>query len=250
MSAAADRVGPIAVQTPSLRSANDARQGQERLERLLDADRTGARPAAAVRGRERLVEVELHHVGAHVARLGDAEQRVEVGAVEVEQGAVLVQHLRDLADLGLEHAERVGIGDHQRRDVIAHQAPDLGRLQASALVGLCDHHLKPASAELAGLVPCAVSGMSTLWRGPAALAMVGADHQQAGQLALRPGRGMQRDRVHPADFGQRRPSRPSTPTRPAPGARESADAGRRSPAMPRISSLTGGLYFIVHEPSG
>ena len=49
--------------------------------------RTDARAAAAVRDRERLVQVEVADVGAEPARLGEAEQRVEVGAVDVDLAA-------------------------------------------------------------------------------------------------------------------------------------------------------------------
>ena len=56
-------------------------------------------------GRERLVRVVVHQVDAHVARADDAEDRVHVGAVEVEQGAALVRAAGDLLDLGVEQAD-------------------------------------------------------------------------------------------------------------------------------------------------
>ena len=48
------------------------------------ADRTDARTAAAVRDAERLVQVQVGDVAAELARPREAEQRVEVGAVDVD----------------------------------------------------------------------------------------------------------------------------------------------------------------------
>ena len=87
---------------------------QERREVRPHADRTDARPAAAVRDAERLVQVQVRHVGAELARLRDADERVEVRAVEVHLAAVLVHDRADLADLLLEHAVRRRVRDHQR----------------------------------------------------------------------------------------------------------------------------------------
>ena len=74
---------------------------------LLHRHRTAARTAAAVRRRERLVQVEVHHVDAEIARPRDAHQRVHVGAIHVNQRAFGVQDLGRLDDVLLEHAERI-----------------------------------------------------------------------------------------------------------------------------------------------
>ena len=64
---------------------------------------------------------------------------------------------------------------------------------------------KPAIVAVAGLVPCDESGTSTsVALVVAARAVVGADHQDPGQLAVGAGRRLERDRVHAADLGQHR----------------------------------------------
>ena len=50
-----------------------------------------------MRRRERLVQVQVHHVDAEIAGRVDAHQRVHVRAVHVEQGALGVQDVRDLS---------------------------------------------------------------------------------------------------------------------------------------------------------
>ena len=60
-----------------------------------DADRADAGAAAAVRDAEGLVQVEVADVGAELARRGEADQRVHVGAVHVDLAAVRVHDLAD-----------------------------------------------------------------------------------------------------------------------------------------------------------
>ena len=75
-----------------------------------------------MRSGERLVQIEVHHVDAEIAGTRDAHQRVHVGAIHVEHGALRVQDLGHVDDVLFEHAERVGIGHHQRGDVFIHDA--------------------------------------------------------------------------------------------------------------------------------
>src|SRR5207253_6000005 len=97
-------------------------------------NRAGAGTAAAVRSRERLVKIELQHVGAHVARLGDAHERVHVRAVHVDEAALVVHDGGDLLDVFLEKTERVRIGHHERGDVFVHAlANGCGREQAARI---------------------------------------------------------------------------------------------------------------------
>ena len=68
-------------------AADDLRARQERLDAVRHRDRPGARPAAAVRLREGLVQVVVHDVEAHVARPRAAHDGVEVRPVVVERRA-------------------------------------------------------------------------------------------------------------------------------------------------------------------
>ena len=65
-------------------------RGEEGGEVRLDGDRPDAGAAAAVRDAEGLVQVQVRHVATELAGLGVAQQRVEVGAVDVDLAAVLV----------------------------------------------------------------------------------------------------------------------------------------------------------------
>ena len=80
-------------------------------------DRPDAGATAAVRDAERLVQIEVRDVGTERARPRDTDERVEVGAVDVDLPARLVHDLAQLDDVLLEHAVRRRVGDHDRREV-------------------------------------------------------------------------------------------------------------------------------------
>ena len=54
----------------------------------------------------------MHHVEARLARLEPAEDRVQVGAVHVGQGARFVDGVEKVPDPPLEQAKGRGVGDH------------------------------------------------------------------------------------------------------------------------------------------
>ena len=72
---AADRLRPVVVEPVVVALADDDRRRQVRLDDVAHGNGAGARPAAAVRLRERLVQVEVQDVEPHVARAGDAAAR-------------------------------------------------------------------------------------------------------------------------------------------------------------------------------
>ena len=65
----------------------------------LHANWAGTRAASTMRGREGLVQVEVHDVDAEIARPGYAQDRVEVRPVVVNQAPDTVDDLDDLVDV-------------------------------------------------------------------------------------------------------------------------------------------------------
>ncbi len=94
-----------------------------------------ARPAAAVRLRERLVQVEVDDVEPHVARSRDPHHGVQVRAVVVEDRAGVVHDARDLHDVRVEEPERVRVREHQARDVAVGLRAQI--LEVDAAVARC-----------------------------------------------------------------------------------------------------------------
>ena len=68
--------------------------------------------------RKGLVEVHVDDVEPHVPWPGDAEDRIEVGAVVVREGRRVVDRLSQFGDVLLEQAEGVRVGQHDARYVV------------------------------------------------------------------------------------------------------------------------------------
>ena len=104
---------PVEVVAEAVASTDDLRHRQERLQDVADGDRPTARAAAAVRLRERLVEVDVDDVEAHVAGPRDAADGIEVRPVVVHEGAGAVEDPLHLLDPLVEETERRRVREHE-----------------------------------------------------------------------------------------------------------------------------------------
>src|SRR5665811_1878553 len=85
---------------------NERMPGEERSEMSLHRDGTHTGPAAAVRDRERLVQIEVRHVAPERTRLCESHHGVHVRPVDVDLTAVFVNDVADFNDRVFEHAMR------------------------------------------------------------------------------------------------------------------------------------------------
>src|SRR3546814_5808429 len=83
----------------------DERQRCERSQSFGQHDGTRPRATAAVRGREGLVQVDVHRIDAEVAGAHAANDRVEVRAVAIDIAAHGMDRVRDRLHVALEQAE-------------------------------------------------------------------------------------------------------------------------------------------------
>ncbi len=180
--------------------------GQERREVRLRGHRADARPAAAVRNAERLVQVEMADVAAEVAEAGVAEQRVEVRAVDVDLATRVVHRGGDGDDLVLVDAVGRRVRDHQGREGVGVRR-DLGakvvEVDVAELVGRDDDDAHAGEDGRRGVG--AVRGLRDEAHGAlvvAARAVVAADREQAGELALAARVRLQRDGVVAGHVGE------------------------------------------------
>src|SRR4026208_721658 len=93
--------------------------GQERGEVGTHRDRTDTGSAATVRDAERFVKIEVTDGGAELARLGQADHRVEICSVDVDLSTVTMHDLAQFTNVCLEHSVRRWVGHHCRRKSIA-----------------------------------------------------------------------------------------------------------------------------------
>ena len=87
--------------------------GEEGHKKIFYAHSAGTGAASSVRGGKGLVQVEVYHVEAHIARTRDPHHGVEVGAVVVVQAARLVDNAGDFQNVFVKQSQRVGICEHQ-----------------------------------------------------------------------------------------------------------------------------------------
>ena len=157
-------------------------------------DRADAWAAAAVRDAERLVQVQVADVAAELAGPGQANQRVEVGSVDVHLAAGVVYGRADLGDVVLVDAVGGRIGDHQRRKpfgMLAHLGAQI--VEVDVAVIQTAHHDDPHSGQRrrcgVGAVRAGRDQADVAVRFTTAGVVV-VDRQQAGVLALRAGVGL------------------------------------------------------------
>ena len=147
-------------------------------------------------------------VGTELARLRQSDERVEVGAVDVHLTSGAVDHRAHLADSLLEHAVRRGVRGHDRADPVA-ELIDL-RLQVvevDVAVGIGgdddDVHARHHRARRVRAVRTrrneADRALLLTDR-----AVVGADREQTGELALTAGIGLDAHRVVAGDLREPR----------------------------------------------
>ncbi len=178
--------------------------GEVRREMLAHRDRAHPRAPAAVRDAERLVQVQVRHVAAELPRLGVAEQRVEVRPVDVDLPTVLVDDPAQLGDPVLVRAVGRGVGDHDRGQVVAvllalrRQVLEVDR----PVLGCLHHDHAHAGHHRRGGVGAVGRGrdQADVARPLAAGDVVATDGQQAGELALGTGVGLQGDPVVAGDL--------------------------------------------------
>ena len=161
-------------------------------------------PAAAVRLRERLVQVDVHDVEAHVARARDAADGVQVGAVVVHERAGAMEDARDLLDVLVEEAERRRVREHEPRRVLVDLVAQVVDVDVAARVGPHGRQLVAGHRDARGIRAVRRVGDDDL--APllvlAAVGEVRVHEHEAGQLALRAGGGLERHGVEPGHLGE------------------------------------------------
>ncbi len=70
--------------------------------------------AATVRDAEGLVQVQVRDIAAEFARFGEADQGIQVRAIDVDLAAASVHRVANHADVVVVNAVRGGVGNHDR----------------------------------------------------------------------------------------------------------------------------------------
>ena len=147
------------------------------------------------------MQIHVDDIETHVTRTNLAEDRVEVGAIVVEQAASAVHQLRNLFDLALEHSERRRISEHDTRRVGSHGLRE--RIEIDVALSVNRDFFDDAAAHRCRGGIRTVRGLGhddLVARQITACAMVGADHRNAREFTMRTGHRVERHRLHTRDF--------------------------------------------------
>src|SRR5690625_2674891 len=72
---------------------------EERFQLLICYDRSHSRPATAMRNTERFMQVQVTYVRTNQSRRGPANLCIQIGAIQVDKAAMLMNQITDLFDI-------------------------------------------------------------------------------------------------------------------------------------------------------
>ena len=169
-------------------------EGETVLQAFAHADGTGSGTSAAMRRGERLVQVDVHHVEAHIAGATRSEHRVEVRSVVVHQAAAAVDELGNLRDACLEEAQRVGVRHHHGSDLrtlLCYDTLQVVEVYRAVCERLNLDDLQAAHRGGGRIGAVGRVGHNNLLADIAARAVIVVDGHQSGQLAVGTGIGLE-----------------------------------------------------------
>ena len=160
---------------------------QVRSQRSAHRDGTSAGAPCPVRPGEGLVHVVVHHVDAEIARPGDAQNGVHVGAIEVDERAPAVQHLGHGGDLVVEQAEGVRVGDHEHRRPLVELGFEIDEIDQPAVIALDADGIKAGDGGARGIGAVGAVGDEHARSLLAPLLEISGGDQQSRELAMSAG---------------------------------------------------------------
>ena len=195
--------GTVALLRPAIRTEIFQHVGnrQERPQALRHTDRTGTRAATTMRGGERLVQVHVYDVEAHVTRPHPPEDGVEVGAVVITQAAGFVDDILDRNDAFLEHTQGGWVGKHESRRVRADAG--LECVQVNIALAIRGNFPDRVAAHAGSGGVGAVRGVRNDDFAPGRVStgiVIGTDHRHPGELSMRAGHGRHAHCGHAGDL--------------------------------------------------
>ena len=142
--------------------------------------------------RDRLVNVDVHAIEAHLGGFDDPENRVQVGPVAVDQPAGLMHRGGDRTQLFFEQSECVRISQHQADNGVVQFCFQFGQVDIAVRVRGNRNRVKAAHGG-----GSRIGAVRRIWHEDlaalcvATVKVISTHHQHAGQLALRAGGRLQ-----------------------------------------------------------
>mmetsp|Transcript_33850 Transcript_33850/g.81840 ORF Transcript_33850/g.81840 Transcript_33850/m.81840 type:complete len:399 (+) Transcript_33850:905-2101(+) len=155
---------------------------------------------------ERFVQIKMADVSADDPGTGQTNLRVHIRSIHVNLSPCLVNHIYNLHDLLLEHAERRGIRDHERRHVLPmllHLRREILQIDVPRVIVVHDDDLHPRHGSARGIRPMRALGNEA--HVPMSLPLileVILDGEQSRVLSRGAAVGLRRDGRESRDLGE------------------------------------------------
>ena len=100
-----------------------------------------------MRGREGLVEVQVHDIESHITRTDGTEKRVHIRSIIIEETAASVYTFCNLCDFFLEETEGVRVGHHDTCDIVTEKRNKVSHVYKAVFLGFDDYDIKSADCS-------------------------------------------------------------------------------------------------------
>ena len=182
----------------------DLRIGQQVLQTLAYANRTTAWTATTVRSGEGLVQIDVHHVEAHIAGTANAEHRVEIGSIVVHKTTTIVNETSNHRDVSFEDTEGVRVGHHHASHIGTKQWLEILHIYGTIGQALYLDHLEASYSSRSGIGAMGRIGHDDLGACLiATLLMICLDDHKSGQLSMCTSIRIERKARKTGNLGQR-----------------------------------------------
>ena len=108
---------------------------------------TSTRTATTVRSREGLVEIQVKHIKAHIARTDNTHERVHIRSVIVKQTAAFMNQGCNFKNFLFEESKSVRIGHHDTCNRVIEKRLEVLHIHQTGSIGLHLNDFKAADSS-------------------------------------------------------------------------------------------------------
>ena len=168
--------------------ASQWRAWQKRHQMRRDANRPNARATTAMWDAEGLVKVQMADICTEFRQRAMSDKGVQIGPVDIDLTAGLMDDLAQLDDRFLEHTMRRGVGDHDGRQRIAMRFGlcfQILKVDIAVIIAFDNHDLHAGHCRRGRVGAMRrLRDQADIATAFAARVMIARDRQQPGKLAL------------------------------------------------------------------
>ena len=152
------------------------------------------------------MQIDVHHIKAHITRTGGTQHRIQVSSVIVHQATSGMHQFLNLRNLLFEEPQRIGVGHHHSgnlRTMLSQQLPQRLHIHGTVAQRLHLYYFQSAYSSAGGVG--SVSGIrhdNQTARLIAPALMILLDNHQTCQLAMSSGKGFQREGIQACQFAE------------------------------------------------